>query len=191
MSQSVESLLTPRIATEYGTGIPDMRQASATCRARASCGANTATGKAYAAKAASGAPTALVFADGANWAGEVVADGNVTLTNLVSEGAAAEVSFAALRAESAFPLRVWKTGGVIVSHDVLNVGEYLNHGGKIELVEMGDELTRGDVIILGSIGTESPVPTCSPKWIAEIIDGAGEEKLLRMRYQSGLSIIFR
>jgi len=156
-------------------------------------GANTATGTIKVAKVDGDAETKLYFANGANWAGKVTA-GNVALTNLVDAAAASTNSFTKLDLAdgTVFPIRVWKTGGVIVSHDVLNVGEYLNNGGKIELVEMGEEeLTRGDVIILGTIGTESPVPTCSPKWNAEIIDGAGEEKLLRMRYQSGLSIIFR
>ena len=155
-------------------------------------GANTATGTIKVAKVDGDAETKLYFANGANWAGTVVA-GNVALTNLVDAAAASTNSFTTLDLAdgTVFPIRVWKTGGVIVSHDVLNVDTYLNNGGKIELVEMGEELARGDVIILGTIGTESLAPTCSPKWNAEIIDGAGEEKLLRMRYQSGLSIIFR
>ena len=155
-------------------------------------GANTATGTIKVAKVEGDAETKLYFANGANWKGTVVA-GNVALTNLVDAAAASTNSFTTLDLAdgTVFPIRVWKTGSEIVSHDVLNVGEYLNNGGKIELVEMGDELTRGDVIILGTIGTESLAPTCSPKWNAEIIDGAGKEKLLRMRYQSGLSIIFR
>ena len=156
-------------------------------------GDNTATGTASVVPPTEGeGATTLYFANGANWAGTVVA-GNVALTNLVDAAAASTNSFTTLDLAdgTVFPIRVWKTGGVIVSHDVLNVDTYLNNGGKIELVEMGEELARGDVIILGTIGTESPVPTCSPKWNAEIIDGAGEEKLLRMRYQSGLSIIFR
>lgn len=121
-------------------------------------GANTATGKVFAAKTAGGAPTALVFADGANWAGEVVSDGNVSLTNLLSEGAAAEVSFGALRADSAFPIRVWKTDGEIASNDKVNLASALSGAGSFSLIEMDEPLAFGDKFEIGLYPADAALP---------------------------------
>lgn len=126
-------------------------------------GANTATGKAFAAQTASGAATALVFADGANWAGEVIADGRVSLTNLVSEGGAAEVSFGALRAGSAFPLRVWKTGGAIVANDKVNLASALPGSLSFAFVEMDEPLAIGDGFAVGLYPAECALPRNTDK----------------------------
>ena len=128
----------------------------------------------------------LYFADGANWAGTVTA-GNVALTNLVDSAAACTNTFRTLdlAAGTTFPIRVWKTGGVIVAHDGLNVGSYVNHGGKIVLVAMVEELAPGDSFILGTVGDDSK-PAVGGKW-----ESRAENGVLKVKYSSGLTIILR
>lgn len=128
----------------------------------------------------------LYFADGANWAGTVTA-GNVALTNLVSGASASTNTFnrLALAAGTTFPIRVWKTGGVIVAHDGLNVGSYANNGGKIVLVAMAEELAPGDSFILGTVGGDSR-PAVGGKW-----ESRSENGILKVKYSSGLTVILR
>jgi hypothetical protein len=121
-------------------------------------GANTATGRAFVADTASGAPAALVFADGANWAGEVVADGRVSLTNLVDESAAANVSFGAIRLDADFPLRVWKTGGAIVANDKVNLASAPTGARTITFAEMDEPLENGDKFEIGLYPQDAALP---------------------------------
>ena len=154
-------------------------------------GANTATGRAFVADTAGGAPAALVFADGANWAGEVVADGNVTLTNLVSEGSAAEVSFAALRAESAFPLRVWKTGGEVVSNDKVNLASAIAGNGSFAFVEMDEPLVVGDRFEIGLYPESAALPrdTKTIRYSAEPSETEGCVRLMATYQKRGFVIV--
>ena len=128
----------------------------------------------------------LYFADGANWAGTVTA-GNVALTNLVDSAAACTNRFGTLdlAAGTTFPIRVWKTGGVIVAHDGLNVDSYDNNGGKIVLVPMDEELKPGDSFILGTIDDDSS-PAFAGRW-----EGRNENGSLKVKYSSGLTVIMR
>ena len=131
----------------------------------------------------------LYFANGANWAGTVVA-GNVALTNLVEAAAPSTNSFGklALAAGTELKLRVWKTNGAITAHDGLNVGEYVNNGGRITLVEMDEPFGVGDKFVLGTIGENSPVlPIMSKPWRV-VRDGEGN---LVAKASSGLTIILR
>ena len=121
-------------------------------------GANTATGRAFVADTAGGAPAALVFADGANWAGEVVADGRVSLTNLVDESAAANVSFGAIRLDADFPLRVWKTGGAIVANDKVNLASAPTGARTITFAEMDEPLENGDKFEIGLYPQDAALP---------------------------------
>lgn len=151
------------------------------------CGSNTATGSASVVAPGEGeGETTLYFADGANWAGTVTA-GNVALTNLVDSAAACTNTFGTLdlAAGTTFPIRVWKTGGVIVAHDGLNVGSYDNNGGKIVLVAMDEELAPGDSFILGTVGDDSK-PAVGGKW-----ESRAENGVLKVKYSSGLTIILR
>ena len=154
------------------------------------CGSNTATGSAsVVAPAAGKGETTLYFADGANWAGTVVA-GNVALTNLVEAAAPSTNSFGklALAAGTELKLRVWKTNGAIVAHDGLNVGEYVNNGGRITLVQMDESFGAGDKFVIGTIGENSPVlPVMSKPWRV-VRDGEGN---LVAKASSGLSIVVR
>lgn len=153
------------------------------------CGSNTATGSAsVVAPAAGKGATTLYFADGANWAGTVVA-GNVALTNLVNAGAACTNTFGTLdlAAGTELKLRVWKTNGAITAHDGLNVGEYVNNGGRITLEQMDEEFAAADKFILGTIGADSPLPVMSKPWRV-VRDGEGR---LVAKASSGLSIVIR
>ena len=156
-------------------------------------GANTASGKAFAAQTASGAATALVFADGANWAGEVIADGRVSLTNLVSEGGAAEVSFGALRAESAFPLRVWKTGGAIVANDKVNLASALSGPLSFAFVEMDEPLAVGDSFAIGRYPAECALPQNTDKlrYSAAPCDVEGFVTLMGKYSKPGMTVVVR
>ena len=131
----------------------------------------------------------LLFADGANWAGTVVA-GSVALTN-TTEDAASAVSFNAVNLAGDFPIRVWKDGGTIVANDTLNVGSYVNNGGK--LVPTGAEFALGDQIVVGKIAKNAVLPSAAPGWIAKIqpLDGDDENDELLLKRGCGLQVLVR
>ena len=112
-------------------------------------GANTCTGVAkvvppIVSEGEAAAETALVFADGANWAGTVVANGYVSLTNL-SEAAA--VTFGKVKLTAALPLRVWRgeDGAVVNDTIALKEGFVVAEGDKglVELVPQGADFELG------------------------------------------------
>ena len=146
-------------------------------------GANTATGTIKVAKVDGDAETKLYFADGANWAGAVVA-GNVALTNLVDAAAASTNAFGTLDLVENFPVRVWTDeNGYVVSHDGLNVDTYVKHGGKLELVVIGGQpLAEG--FSLGTIGAESPLPDVKGSWTAK----RGQDGTLLIKPWRGMQI---
>ena len=115
-------------------------------------GANTATGAARACETVTG-PANLVFADGANWAGTVVANAGLSLTNLTDGAAAATVSFGSV--SGAMPIRVWKTGGVIEANDKVNVS---GTAAAFEFVAMDEKLAAGDVVELGLYPENAALP---------------------------------
>lgn len=156
-------------------------------------GANTATGKAFAAKTESGAKAALVFADGANWAGEVVADGNVSLTNLVDAGAAANVSFGAIRLDEDFPIRVWKTGGVVTANDKVNLAAAPAGARSFSLQAMGEALAVGDKIEIGlyPADVEPPKDTRRLRYSVEPAGTEGLVKLMAVVSRRGMTITVR
>lgn len=137
----------------------------------------------------------LLFADGANWAGTVVA-GNISLTNLTDGVAAAAVSFGALdlAAGESFPLRVWAHSGP-QTNDVINVGRYVNGGGELAPLPMDgaedEKLAGGTNIRVGTIGKASPLPIVPSRWRAVRApiegDDANDELILKVRV--GLTII--
>ena len=113
-------------------------------------GANTATGLALAA-AEEG--TMLRFADGANWAGTVVANGHVALTNLTDGAAATTVTFGNLRLQSGeFPIRVFRGEGGALTSDAVNLtGAVVKGEGDTGFIRLtGAEFTRDDKLFLGT-----------------------------------------
>ena len=144
----------------------------------------------------------LWFADGANWKGTVVANGKTGIsaiyykndnngiegeTPYIADGkvnadgaipyplAPVTVAFAKLDLQSDFPVKVWKDeNGKISGNDVLNVGEYINNGGRLVPTLAGDgEFVLGDKIVVGEIGDSSPLPRVPKGWMAsrKTIDG--------------------
>ena len=111
------------------------------------------------------------------------------MTNLVNATAACTNSFGTLNLASGgeVKIRVWKTGDAITTHDGLNVGKYINNGGRITLVQMGEQFVAADKFILGTIDDDSPLPAMSKPWRAER-DGEGN---LFAKASSGLSVVIR
>ncbi len=137
-----------------------------------------------------GFKTQFFFADGANWAGTVVA-GNVALTNLTDGAAAAAATFGALDLAADFPLRVWKTGGVVATNDVLKVDSFAGTE-KIDLVEMDEALVLGDKVVIGKVKSTLVLPKVGRRFVVK----AGEPDEdgycdLTAQYPHGLQIIVR
>ena len=157
-------------------------------------GANTATGSIKVDKVEGDAETALYFADGANWAGTVVA-GNVLLTNLTDGVDAATATFGTLDLAADFNVRVWAENGVVVTNDMVNVGQYRSSGGRlsIELMSEGLEFVAGDKIVVGTIAKSSPNPAVRVGWCVKrlAIDGDDENEILVMKKGVGLQLILR
>lgn len=158
-------------------------------------GANTATGSIKVAKVEGDAETALYFADGANWAGKVVA-GNVSLTNLTDGTAAANVDFGMLDLVGNFPIRVWTDSeGSIETNDMLKVGTYVNNGGRLAPISAadGEAFTAAGRIVVGKIGKDSPLPTAARGWSVRTSEILGDDAnlLLTLKHSSGLQVILR
>jgi hypothetical protein len=160
-------------------------------------GASTATGAIRVNKAEGDAETALYFANGANWAGTVVA-GDVSLTNLTDGATAATVDFGALdlAAGKTFPIRVWAHSGP-VANDTVNVGTYVNNGGELVPVLVdgaaGEKIASGTKLFVGKIAKGSPLPKVPARWGAarEPIDGDDAYDMLTMKTFKGLQVILR
>lgn len=150
-------------------------------------GSNTASGAIKVDKVEGDAETALYFADGANWAGTVVA-GNVGLTG---ESAAA-VSFGRLDLSADFPVRVWKDGSTLKS-DKVDVGEYVNNGGKLvpTMASEGAAFGLGDTFDLGKIKKTSPLPRMPVSWLAKRVPLDDEYDTLQLKVGLGMQVILR
>ena len=135
----------------------------------------------------------LYFANGANWAGTVIA-GDVALTNLTDGAAASTVTFGTLDLAADFTVRVWKENGTLVN-DTVNVGQYVNHGGKLvpQLLTDGASFAPGDRITLGSIDASSPLPTAGRGWRCKLVDNGldNDTKTLILSYSRGLQVILQ
>lgn len=119
-------------------------------------GKNTCSGAAkvvppVVAESETAAETALIFTDGANWAGTVVANGYVGLTNLTDAAGAADVTFGRVRLSGVLPLRVWSAekNDTITLKDGFVVED--GDAGVVELVpQEGFELKSGEEVTLGT-----------------------------------------
>ena len=110
-------------------------------------GENAATGKFSVAPSSD--PTFAFFDDGANWAGTVVADGRVSVTNTVDPSAPGIVRFGAVEFNGDFPLRVWKTGCDFVSDKVDGIASISGVGGFKPIPQNGFRFTQGDTFVIG------------------------------------------
>ena len=156
-------------------------------------GANTATGSIKVAKVEGDAETALYFANGANWAGTVVA-GNVALTNLTDVATAATATFGTLDLAADFPIRVWKGNGVYTA-DAINVGAFVAHGGKLSPVMMsdGEDFDKGDSFVVGKVAKGATLPAVATGWAvkARPIDGDDAYDEIVLKSGVGFQIIIR
>ena len=135
----------------------------------------------------------LILDSGFGWAGTVVA-GNVVVTNLAGDVASATVSFGALDLQADFPVKVWKEDGVVTTNDMLNVGSYINNGGKLVPTLVGEgEFAIGDEIVFGTINKTGTSPRLPAGWIAKrvAIDGDDAHERLLAKRGIGLQVIVR
>lgn len=132
------------------------------------------------------------FANGANWAGTVVA-GNVALTNLTDGAAAATATFGSLDLAADFPIRVWKREGVY-SADAINVGSFVGQG-RLAPVMMseGEDFARGDSFVVGKIAKGATLPAVATGWTvkARQIDGDDAYNEIVLKSGVGLQIVVR
>ena len=154
--------------------------------------ANTCSGKLI-TYSPQGFDAKLLFADGANWAGTVIA-GNVALTNLTDGAAAASVNFAKLDLAADFPVRVWRDeNGALVS-DTLNVGEYLDSGakgGRLAIAAMFEgEFAPGETFVLGTISKGAELPRVGRGWTARRVEGETVDTV-EVERNSGFTITIR
>lgn len=156
-------------------------------------GSNTATG----AISAIGERCTLVVSNGANWAGTVVANGNVVLTNGAE---AASVSFGTLQLDGDFPVRAWRsvdaeTGRTTYSCDTLAVGAYTGTGALAPVLMNGDEgagyFPFGATLDLGTIGAGSELPRLAKNWRAIVVDGEGDARNIKLKFGVGFSVMVR
>lgn len=133
-----------------------------TFRATVVAANNTATGEAKAVCGTGGDTTTLLFSDGANWAGTVVAD-NVALTNVTDGAAAATVNFGSLRMDGEFPVRIWAT-----TNDMVNIATSLQDGGgdfRPVLMPGRAELVPGESFTFGTFAAGATFPRRIGHWI--------------------------
>ena len=135
----------------------------------------------------------LLFADGANWAGTVVA-GNIGLTNLVA-GGASSVSFGKLDLQESFPIRVWRGEDGELTSDRINVGEYLGTADVLPVLVNGedDKFRGGDTITLGTIDAGAELPSVKGAWSVKAQDVASDPslKMLTLDYVCGTLLLIR
>ena len=169
-----------------------------TCAPRFASPNSTCTGKIMAVPCDGKAKTALYFAHSANWAGTVVANGLLKITNYEGETEndnPASVTFGALDLQADFPVRVWRGEDGELTNDTLNVGTYLKSGGKLvpTMMTEGGEFLSNDKIVVGKVSKNAVLPEVSSGWrvILKAIEGDGENCLLTMKCGSGLVVIVR
>lgn len=117
-------------------------------RAIVKLGTNTATGEAKAFASDDGCQ--LVFADGSNWAGTLVANEDIAFTNLTDGAAAATVALNDVRFTGRFPIRVWKKTGASDKVDISGSLSRTKRNAGFVLVCMDDDLAIGDSFEIGT-----------------------------------------
>ena len=158
-------------------------------------GENTATGKFSVAPSSD--PTSAIFDNGANWAGTVVADGRVSVTNTVDPSAPGVVKFGAVEFNGEFPLRVWKEDGHFVSDRVNGVASVSGEGGFKPVPQNGFRFTQGDTFLIGeweaSAIQENPSLGMANKWqiAAEPSDNEGKVLVYARYSPPGTVLVIR
>jgi hypothetical protein len=169
-----------------------------TCAPRFASPNSTCTGKIMAVACDGKAKAELYFANGANWAGTVVANGLLKITNyegIKENDNPASVTFGALDLQADFPVRVWRGEDGALTNDTLNVGTYLKSGGKLvpTMMTEGGEFVSNDKIVVGRIAKDAVLPDVPKKWVAitKNIDDDNENDLLILKRRKGFMIRVR
>ncbi|MBO7166318.1 MAG: hypothetical protein J6V88_02205, partial [Kiritimatiellae bacterium] len=138
------------------------------------------------------------FANGANWAGTVVVNGLLKITNYegkTENDNPASVAFGALDLQADFQVRVWRGEDGALTNDTLNVGTFINNGGKLvpTMMTEGEEFVLGDKVVVGKIAKSAVLPELSKGWriVLKAIDGDDEYNLLTINRGAGLKVILR
>ena len=149
---------------------------------------NTATGEAKAYCGTDGDATTLLFNDGANWAGTVVA-GNVALTNVTDGAAAATANFDSLRVDGEFPVRIWAT-----TNDMVNIATSLQDGGgdfRPVLMPGRAALEPGESFTFGTFAAGVTIPRRIGHWILSSTPAANPAFVtVSLRYMPPATRIF-
>ncbi len=158
------------------------------------CPSNTATGS---AQASVGQRAKLRFADGANWAGTVVANGCAELFNADGDGMRmpSGATFGAIKFAGTFPLCIWKDGGVVYG-DRLDLCSAVSGSGAFRVVPQdGAEFAVGDGYDFGTYpaGAKLPSVVPNPWWFeARPCDEDDTLVILRLVYKPhGLMMTIR
>jgi len=163
-------------------------------------GANMCTGRIEALECKGTALARVCFQNGANWAGTVVANGRAEIADAFTGASATHnspvtVAFGTLDLQADFPVKVWKPDGEPLTNDTLNVGMYVNNGGRLvpEMVTDGAEFERSDAVVVGKIAKGATLPRVPARWVAKAvpIDGEADFDNLVLKMGSGLQIIAR
>ena len=161
-------------------------------------GDNTCTGTLAVAEGT--ASSHVYIANGANWAGTICYDGKMSLVDAGTQGtpphaSPVAVSFGALDLQVDFPIMVWAPEGEPMTNDTLNVGAYVNNGGKLVPTMMTDgvDFARSDMIVVGTIGKSSPSPAVKTGWAVKrfAIDGDDVHELLGVKKGVGFQMIIK
>ncbi len=168
------------------------------CAPRFASPNSTCTGKIMAVACDGKAKAELYFANGANWAGTVVANGLLKITNYegtTENNNPASVTFGALDLQADFQVRVWRGEDGALTNDTLNVGTYLNNGGKLvpTMMTEGGEFVSNDKIVVGRIAKDAVLPDVLKNWVAitKNIDDDNENDLLILKRRKGFMIRVR
>ena len=151
-----------------------MQSSGNTCSGTVSCdGSNDST---------------LYFADGANWAGTVTANGHVALTNLTDATAAKTVSFGAVDMGADFVLNFYRTAGAL-TNDMVNItGAGYSGTGRLELQLPADvDATPGKVYNLGTFADGAARPTLKGNYWKLVV----ENGRYGVKRNLGMTIIVR
>jgi len=152
-------------------------------------GDNTATGEAVAADTPQGR-SYLKFADGANWAGTVVANGYVSLGNQGNDAPVA-VTFGAIRFAGTFPIRVWKTGDGRVN-DTVNLAAAATGSGGFVVVPQNCAMSDCDGIVIGTYPADADLPSAGRGWTVTAVPVQGDPTKVRLTLRrKGLAVIIR
>ena len=154
-------------------------------------GSSTATGTIGVAKV-EGADTALYFANGANWAGTVMANGALGLTNLTAAASPVAVSFGGVDMATNLPIRIWSDG----TSDRIDVGTngWILHGGQIDFMPQDGEPDGSVTWTLGTAPATSPLPTATRRSFtifSEPVDGNADLVTLKVKARTGVVILLK